>query len=154
MHRVFVSPPEEFSLLKDVTLVYPRGLILDSSGHVVLDQMDEVLSWLPDWYGKNNRSGNEKERILLDRTRILNEIAIVAHAGRRAMTRLDESVDYLYVCHPFGFFAFGHLFDSLQRLRYWDQIPGDRKKVIHSSASRIVDFQRHMKRFGVVTVPP
>jgi capsular polysaccharide biosynthesis protein len=148
MHKIFVAPSAELTLLRDVTLVYPRGLILDSSGRVVMDQMDEVLCWSPDWFGRYVNGEPNLDREYLSRTNILKEIATVVHSSRSTMSRLDENVDYVYMCHPFGFFAYGHFFDSLQRLRYVENIPGDKKSVIHSPAERVVGFVEHMKKFG------
>jgi hypothetical protein len=149
MYKVFTQPASELSFLRDVILGWPLPIVVDESGEVVFEQMDEVLSWHPEYYGHALRRGSTVAFEFLERSANLTGIGRSLHDSRKLLRRLENSVNYVYMAHPFGFYAFGHFFDSVQRLRYALERVSEPFKVLHSNSSRIVEFEGHMRRLGV-----
>jgi hypothetical protein len=149
MHQVFFAPEAEVTRLSDVLADPATGLVLDSSGEPVWNQLDEVMTWLPDFWTRGLREGYTKPQILRRRQAHVRALAAPIWAQRDQWPRLDPGVEHVYLLHPFGFFAFGHLFDSLQRLQRCIDVVPRPLRVVHAQASRIIDFDGHMAKFGV-----
>jgi len=149
MYRKFVAPEKAVTVLEDVLLEARHGVMVFPDGNPVISQLDEVLCWLPTTYARSIAAGSTYDREFATRFAHVATIARDAHARRDHAIRLDENSNYLYMAHPFGFHAFGHLFDSLQRLLPINEV--DRKSyiVIHSKAYRIVDFPAHLSMLGI-----
>ncbi len=149
MYRVFTAPDEEVSVYEDVILDGQTGILIDSTGKLIKEQADEALFWLPTTLSRSLRAGSTKEFEETRRTDFLKTRAQILHAERNALSRLDTDINYIYMMHPFGFFAFGHFFDSIQRLYQSLQIVPTPRKILHSDARRIVEFTTHMQKIGV-----
>lgn len=148
MHRFFVGPSQELTLYEDVLLDAMTALIVRPDGTPIIEQADEVLYWRPKAFHGVVLAGADPDaeyQRRLDR---------VANLGREIASRqvtaipLPADVSHIYMAHPFGLHAYGHLFDSLQRLRYGMTAPGSRV-VLHGWPSRVVEFEEHLRRLGV-----
>jgi hypothetical protein len=150
MYKVFVQPASELTRLTDVTLSWPEGAIGLADGELALEHMDEVLAWRPQFYGRSIAAGSTHAAEFASRSELLRDVIANMSRQRDKLPELDPEVNYIYMAHPFGFYAFGHLFDSLQRLIHTVGKVPDPFKVIHFDAARIIDFEAHMANFGVL----
>jgi hypothetical protein len=149
MYSVFVKPPLEVTLLENVIVGHPRGILVDPQGQLIIDQLDEVLAWTPRYYGRDIRDGSTLAREKERRIAMLTAEAADLHARRDALRRLGSDADHVYMVHPFGHIAFGHLFDSLQRLYPVLPVVPRPFRVLHSNSRQIVGFETHMRLLGV-----
>ena len=149
MYKVFVQPQSELSHLQDVVLTWPEGAIGLANGELALEHMDEVLAWRPRFYKKSIRLGSSLAAELDSRHQALRALVAKAAEPGEQLPQLDPDVNYIYMAHPFGFYAFGHLFDSLQRLIHAVGKVPEPFKVLHFKSARIVDFESHLEKFGV-----
>ena len=149
MYKVLTAPDSELSSYDNVIADGKTAIIVSESGELVKEQADEALFWLPEALPRAHRKGFTNEQEDEKRTRMLSERASELHARRSDIPVLDPDFNYIYMLHPFGWHAFGHLFDSLQRLRH--AVPAVPKpwKVLHSHNRQVVDFEVHMEKLGV-----
>lgn len=148
MFSMFEKPANKLTQYNNRILDNGSALLIEpKSGKVEWDQADESLFWLPNSYGHTPREYETYE--IEARRRFLQYYATKIALLRGNFSTLDPSINYISVAHPFGWHAFGHLFDSLQRLKHAvGQVP-EPWKVLHSRAHRIVDFEGHLEKFGV-----
>jgi capsular polysaccharide biosynthesis protein len=151
MYRKFVAPERDVTVLEEVLVEARHGIIVFPDGQPVFSQLDEALYWLPTTYARSIAAGSTYDRELSTRIGRITEIATEAHKNRVSATRLDGGQCHFYLAHPFGFHAFGHLFDSLQRLLAISEAERKKSTVIHSNPTRIVGFSDHLSMFGVTS---
>lgn len=149
MHKVFCAPRSELILYRDVIVDGGTGVIIDSDGDVVLEQADELMFWKPETLSRSYRSGSTAEVEENRRRSHLFELATDIYDRIDSSVTLDEGVNYVYMLHPFGFYAFGHFFDSVQRLFHSIFSVPAPWCVLHSDSQRIIDFARHMTTLGI-----
>lgn len=153
MHQCFVSPENELTLYEDVLVDPATALIVRSDGTPVIEQADEVLFWTPRAYDGALRSGADPHAELEQRmARITSWSWGIGSRLPTAMT-LPADVSYVYMAHPFSWHPYGHLFDSLQRLKHGLAAPGQRV-VLHSKSSKVVGFDEHLGRLGATAALP
>jgi hypothetical protein len=141
--------------LTDVTLVCGCGVPLDSTGQVINATVDEHLFWLPTTmprYGYTDDRKKFSPAIITERLHFLNyyarELRTIAHRNGKANTLPDDAI-YIDLTHPFGWYAFGHLHDSLQRLFNVRDLLSENQhkplKFIVSDPFRVSDFLDHLQ---------
>ena len=149
MHRVFVAPEHELTEYANVIVDGRTGVLVGPRGRFVLEQADEVLYWHPETLARSTRRGSSLEHEELQRTQYFTLYASKLMDFRPRMRKLDPEINYIYMLHPFGWYAFGHLFDSFQRLRHAIGVVPEPWKILHSRADRIVGFEQHLSKLGV-----
>lgn len=143
--------PDGFIEMHDVDLVSSRGFVLDASGLIVNETVDEHIYWLPKaMHVRWMRDRRFDSKIIEERIAFIQyhatELRNMAMKSKSVRV-LDSSYHYVDLTHPFGWYAFGHLHDSLQRLfniRDWLQGKSDTVRFILSRYSRVNDFIEHM----------
>lgn len=148
MFNVFFRPEKEIVVIKNALVDYRHGIILDDNDVPLFDLLDEVLFWTPETYSRCIRSGSTHDFEKHRRVRHVQKLSEELASTRPNAKRLREDVNYIYMLHPFGFHAFGHLFDSLQRLIPARSIISEQMAVIHARSDRIIDFDKHLEILG------
>jgi hypothetical protein len=149
MHKHFTAPSSEVLEYSDVIVDGNTGLIVRPNGSFVEEQADEVLFWRPTTVTRAYKSGSTQQDEYRDRTALAAVEANKIHEQRSNLHTLEKNVNYIYMAHPFGWHAFGHFFDSTQRLFHTlDKVPQP-FKVLHSRSLRIVEFEQHLEKLGV-----
>lgn len=149
MYKIITAPESELTNYKNVIVDGNMAIIISEDGSLVKEQADEALFWLPEALPRAHRKGFTTEQEDITRTALLQERADELYNSKSDIQILDPEFNYIYMLHPFGWHAFGHLFDSLQRLRH--TVPNVPKpwKVLHSHNRQVVDFEIHMEKLGV-----
>jgi hypothetical protein len=145
MYQFFVSPKQEVTLIENALVSIPHGLIIRPTGSPPWN------SWMKHFTGrwcsgKKPSAGATVEEVRNERTKLINDEAAAAAAGAFPFQDLPNDFDYVYMLHPFGFYAYGHLFDSLQRLQHALPATALKRKILCSRTDRIVDFEQHTRK--------
>lgn len=149
MYKFHVAPEKELTEYRNVIVDHLTGIIVDETGKLVVEQADEALLWLPEAIFRTTRAGSDQDNEMRVRQLWLQRLARRLHDERDSFEELDPEVNHISMLHPFGWYAYGHLFDSVQRLYHaLGTVPAP-WKVLHSRADRVVDFSRHMNFLGV-----
>lgn len=145
----FFPASEACRVLHGVYITYPNSLIVNKKGGIVWRKSNENFFW----YNHFNRISN------LDATGIRqnpekfeeqkNNLArTIEGIDLSQSVQLSPNVNHAYFCHPFGWHAYGHIWDSFQRL-YQIKKAGKRAPIlITSDHRRISDFYEHMRLWG------
>ena len=111
--------------------------------------LDELIFWLPtcicSFFKGNQLELEVKNRIeYINNTCVNKEILDKLNLnGGKQITKLEG--EFIDLTHPFGFYAFGHLFDTLQRLFVFKEILNNKNiKFIISKDFKIKDFKKHL----------
>lgn len=147
MHKFFVGPEHELTLYEDVLVDAASALIVRPDGTPIIEQADEVLYWKPRAYHGAILNGADPDAEFQQRLERLMSWGPAIAARQDTAVALPADVSHIYMAHPFGWHAFGHLFDSLQRLKFGLTAPGP-NVVLHGWARRIIDFNEHLRRLG------
>jgi hypothetical protein len=122
-------------------MIMSNGILFDKDGVVLPETLDEHIFWNPSCISRFMHDKNILNKQVQIRRRDLknkHEQAL-KHSD---FINVDNCVD---LTHPFGFYAFGHLFDTLQRLySIKSQIQDPNIKFIVSRYHRITDFTKHL----------
>lgn len=143
-----------FERYSNVYIIGPQGFYLKDNV-LVKDILDEAVYWLPTTLSS---------KWLIDRRfddRVVNERlnsfdlyakSIYRYASKnKLIKKLSPEYTYVDISHPFGWYAFGHLHDSLQRLFNLRDLLGKtekRYKFIVSKHDRVNDFLIHLSVFA------
>jgi hypothetical protein len=137
--RNLVGNKNVINRFHNVTITKKYGLISDNDGRIIKETLNEQLFWQPEIIDYANFNINER---IDSYQKIVNENLIVN------TLIIDSNVDCIYLCHPFGWYAYGHLFDTLQRLYALRNSSFNGPYLICSDYSRVVDFNSHIKKLG------
>jgi len=109
------------------------------------------MHWVPEPWRRTIRRGYAYEDERLRRTNIVNVLAKSLHCSRSIAKTLDPNINYISMMGVFGWYPYGHFFDSVQRLfRSLQQVPKP-WMILHSDQRGITDFEQHMALLGVGT---
>ncbi|MGR3378668.1 glycosyltransferase 61 family protein [Salipiger abyssi] len=152
MHKFHVAPQKEVTEYRNVIIDHLTGIIVDDTGQLVVEQADEALLWIPEAIFRAVNAGADKEFEFRTRRMWLQRLARRLHEERDRLEVLHEDVTHISMMHAFGWYAFGHFFDSVQKLYHPLKLmeTGARRwKVLHSDPRQVVDFEQHMQLLGV-----
>ncbi len=138
----------EADYLENVSVLGSTSLIVDSKRNIVRSTLNEHLYWSPHTL---NRVWFEDKKIL---NLMINERFKFLDAIKRLFFKMlgadqtevfSDDYTYIYIAHAFGWYAFGHLHDSLQRLFSVRNLLVEGKvKLVVSDPYRIVNFHLHL----------
>lgn len=140
--------------LFNVKIVGPQAFYLEGNS-LIKEVADEQIYWLPTTLSSKwliDRKFDAK--IVNERAKFLEYQARESHrllTKHKAITVLDENNIYVDLTHPFGWYAFGHLHDSLQRVFNVKDFVLDNKnkvKFLVSRHDRVNDFFEHLSVFA------
>lgn len=147
------SSDDLFSRYENVYCCGSRGLLLSSEGQLLLETLDEHIYWTPSTMSSSYIQEDKKFNPIVVKERVAslsllaNELKVVASRNSKII-RLPSSHLYIDLSHPFGWYAFGHLFDSLQRLYSIKDFPSfttnGKVKFLISRYDRVNDFLLHL----------
>lgn len=149
MFQVFAAPENELTQYTNVIVDGRTSLIVDASGSFVREQADEAMFWIPGTLVRSYWAGSTPEEEQRKRGDLLAERAAELHAQRGDLRTLDPNEHHIFMLHPFGHHAFGHLFDSLQRLHHALPATPEPWKVLHSGRWTIAEFEVYCEKLGV-----
>lgn len=146
--RNFFQAKESLYFINDAYVSGEDALILDANLDLIDYLLHEVYYWVPNCFDKaygNIYSNPESMRIAIAerRTHLLDQKNKIFTNNENCQIILDEAI---YLLHPFGWYAYGHLNDTLLRIKSLQSMSS--LKVIPflvSDFSRIVDFKVHLR---------
>lgn len=141
-----------YRVLEDVYIIHNNSIILDRDGNVIFDANNEQFFWS---YHFASLDGRVKKVVSLadvtpeDTAVIQQELKdSAAEVDLSKSVRLSPNVDYVYFCHPFSWHAYGHIWDSFQRLYQVKDVGKRTPVVITSDFRRISNFLEHLNYWG------
>ena len=132
--------------LENVDVLGDSSIICSKEEELVEAVVDEALYWNPRPFPFEYLQNSDLVKALIDERKAnLSGIKhrYYKHFGHNKI--LHSGYFGIYLCHPFGFYAYGHLHDSLQRLFSVRHLLQDRKyRIVVSRYDRISDFVDHL----------
>jgi len=126
-------------------VIMSNGILFDKDGVVLPETLDERIFWEPSCISRFMRDKNIlNEHVQIRRRDIKNK-----HEQAFKCSDFIDVENCVDLTHPFGYYAFEHLFDTLQRLYpIKSQIQDPNIKFIVSIHDRITDFIKHLSAFS------
>lgn len=115
-----------------------EGIFFDKKGNVLSESLDEHIFWKPECICKFMKNESILNKQVLFRKKTITK------------QKINISMDFIDIehcidlTHPFNFYAFGHLFDSLQRIHAGKFLIRPKTKFLVSEYDRIIDFTKHL----------
>lgn len=127
-------------LFRDVFLL--NGIILDKNKRVIESTLHEQIFWQPECICKYYKDDILFNQELAKRTEVILKRCDQKSSNTKFIDIPDTCID---LTHPFGYYAFGHLFDTLQRLYPTKELLYQKNiKFIVSEYHNIIDFIKHL----------
>lgn len=136
----FSQHRERFYFLKNVSLKNTKTLsvFFDSKDYLISETLDEHIYWQPFAMGRANQPYHPAE--INRRKQFL--ITAFSDFRPRHFLEVENAID---LTHSFGWYPFGHLFDSLQRLYSIRSFLGDKRfKLIVSKHQNTKNFFNYL----------
>lgn len=135
--------------LEDVFIDTKTGLILDLDRNILWDFAYEVLYWNPTIRPPSFKSQNELNKVLNEKKeKYQDELRTLSAREFVRCHRFSDEEDVLYFLHPFGWYPYGHLHDTLQRAFALDRERITNPVLLCSKFNRVVDFDKHIEAVG------
>lgn len=133
--------------ISDALVLGDTSLVLESNFELFKPSLDEALYWIPSPFPLLQVSKNDllKHALIQERIQFLNHLR--HHQLKYFHHRLSGTTKgtFVYLCHAFGWYPFGHLHDTLQRLyAVRDIIQSRQVKFIASDYNMVVNFKQHL----------
>lgn len=130
------------------------GIVANMDGTLVPKGLDEVFYWLPSCIPGEVFKDSNKLQGEIDSRQHLHSIR-----AREIMQKAEVDGAHIladrniYLTHPFGWYPYGHLLDSLQRLFSLDSVEKDATDTFYlvSNHSRVRDFADHFQALSGAT---
>jgi hypothetical protein len=145
------------NIYHDVILDTQTSIIYDQDFQFIEECLYEVLYWGANIPGKWLKvipgpiinSQDQLKAELDNRKKIIkDEIALLRNEKRLDITYLEPG-RYFFALHPTGWYPYGHLHDSLNRLYPWREIDkNDGDKLLVSRINKVNDFHLHCLSYG------
>lgn len=152
MFAPFAQLEAPYRRFRNSYIVHPHGTILSAEGYIRWKTTNEQIYWHEGafkWQGESRREPPYHDHI---QTKIdARKEALRDHAKSIDLSEavcLSPHVAYVYFCHPFGWHAYGHLWDSVQRLYQLRNMKLVNAVMITSDFRRVSDFTTHAKLLG------
>lgn len=123
---------------ENVKIFKKMALITDSKDNVIRLTTNEHLFWVQNYVGMN--------RTVDERLSYLQEQVYSTKKSNGLI--INSDVSCVYLGHPFEWYAYGHVFDSLQRLYNINNKKFVGPYLICSEHSRVSDFYAHLELLG------
>lgn len=131
----------------------PYPFIFNQDGQLFEGGLDDFLFWIPTCIWRKSRDGNFEAEAT---TRLEHVRSHIDQEETKKDHQITQTYNKLvYLCHPFGSYAYGHLFDTLLRLYTLDADSrnnwGDYAFIV-SDYSKITDFIHHLNALTGTTI--
>ncbi|CAB9495510.1 glycosyltransferase 61 family protein [Alteromonas macleodii] len=148
-NRNFTNVKYHKYVLSDVYIDLKSGLILDNNKHPIWELAYEVLYWGPPIKGKYFDNPKELDNIVETRKQAhLERLSQYTDEDYDKAYTFNANEQVIYLIHPFGWYPYGHLHDSLQRLYQWKDVSFSNPKLLCSDFKRVVEFDKHINACG------
>lgn len=137
--RNIIKNKSQIFELTDVIIYKKLGLISDKNGKLISETCNEHVFWHPKIIDYSDQDAENRLKYfqeIIDNIDVKNKLII------------DSNVDCIYLVHPFEWYAYGHLFDTLQRLYNLKERKFQGPYLICSDYSRVNDFGSHIEKLG------
>lgn len=146
-HWNFTGVDKLYYELEDVYVETTTGYLYDSSFEPIFKLYYEALFWGPAIPAKNFQVPH-----LLHETLCKKYVKVAKHAeDLKAQIentgKIKTIAEAIYILHPFGWYAYGHLHDSLMRL-FSMPAKGSSCNLLCSDFRRVVEFEEHISALG------
>ena len=142
-------------VLRDVSIRTFDGLIFDSQGCPIWELAHEQLFWgshRPDLDSPLSKIAPFPRKALQNSHTANVEVeqrkALLLEPRPEPNQRGLNVCSGIYLLHPFGAYAYGHLFDSMQRLFPLSNLDVSKSTLLTSSPARVSDFELHLRAAG------
>jgi hypothetical protein len=139
---------DEAILTKRLSLICDPGYNLHPNVH------DEHIHWQPLFVGSKRvllPSKDDRDVEINDRLKWLQQEARLAARSERLLDLTQISCKTVYLMHCFGWYPYGHFFDTIQRL--FNLIGKDSFRdlrfAICGDTARVSSFMSHLEMFGI-----
>lgn len=137
--RNLVKSENKVLNLNDVIIFKKYGLIADANRKIIPETTNEHIFWQPKIINYNKLDVDERLKFFQEE---------INNGNIKKTIQLNSEIDFIYLCHPFEWYAYGHLFDTLQRLYQLSNRNFVGPFLICSDYSRITDFRTHIEMLG------
>jgi len=138
--------------IPNATILANTSIIVDAENRLIRSTLNELLYWTPEpLLGKWYENSENLNLIIRERELFIKHLKdlYVNHANLEHLSYDSDELDYIFLGHAFGWHAFGHLQDSLQRLYpIRDKLKKGRSKFLVSNCDRIKDFLLHLSAYA------
>lgn len=142
--------PNTLYRIEDCYLIGKTGLLIDTNGQLIKEAIFDR-----GWYNteecisraeieKYGPIRNEKNPLLKKLQNYINNY--IDNYNPVKGNRFDSKFEYINLTHPFGFYAFGHIWDTLQKL-YEIEKKNVKAKPIINYSKQIIDLPKYFKAF-------
>lgn len=132
--------------LEEVIVTRKDSLILSIDKEPIFEASNEILFWQPTHMNMRLTGAELTQEI---RTRQEKMRADASAINTNRLVRISgQEFEIIYLMHSFGWYAYGHLFDTLQRLFQIETPDKYKRKLIVSHPGRVTDFAGHLEMLG------
>lgn len=145
------------NIYSNVIIDSKTSVIYDSNFEIIDETLYEVLYWGANIPGKwckvipgsiLNDPEKLQQEIDLRKKIILDELKELKATNNLDIVELEAS-RYFFALHPTGWYPYGHLHDSLNRLFPWRFLQKSRNdKLLVSHTNKVKDFNQHCNAYG------
>jgi hypothetical protein len=143
--------------LQDVIVTRKNSMILSLKKEPIFSVSNEILFWQPSCMNMGLSDEKLAEEVSA-RQNILCEDAAAIDIDN--LIRISgKNLEIIYLMHSFGWYAYGHLFDTLQRLFPIESPDKSKRHLLVSDPRRVSDFAGHLGMLGygvnqLISIPP
>jgi len=133
--------------LSDVVVDTKNGLIINSDGEVNFELAYEALYWGPPIQG---HIFNDEALLIKEIAKRYNKLCTDTKENLKYsdLQYLEDGHEYIYLLHAVGWYPYGHLHDSLNRLFSLKDKTFSSPKLLCSRFNKVNDFELHVKAVG------
>ena len=140
----------------DNVYVHPKsGAIFDAKFEPIFDVLYEVLYWNPAIRKEIMNDKDLLEKELAERKHKISQMScelreeITRSIANKDISRFALDGEFVYLLHPFGWYAYGHLHDTLMRLYPLRELKNkDQLNLLCSDFRRVIEFEEHLSALG------
>jgi capsular polysaccharide biosynthesis protein len=150
----FFDTPKSYFFIEDCIVDFKTGLVYKDND-IYWETTNENMAWEPHWITRDVRWANRitRQTLIADR---MSQIKQYLEEKIRKVENIPNHIDgtVLHLLHPFGHYAYGHLYDTLQKLSIIEREKLNFDSVLLSRHHGIVDFETHLKATGLTNRTP
>ncbi len=132
--------------LEQVIVTRKGSMILSIDKEPIFEASNESIFWQPSCMDLRLSGAELAREIRIRKERMRANAAAI---DTNKLVRISgQEFEAIYLMHSFGWYAYGHLFDTLQRLFSIEAPHKFMRKLIISDATRVTDFVGHLEMLG------
>jgi hypothetical protein len=149
----FIDSKEDVIKFSNAIVDPSTGIIFDlNKNEIIWEAANEYLLWFSGyeqlWMSSDPLFKNRISRISLIHDRMLKLDSLIRNKiAQNKVRKITGTV--LHLLHPFGFYVYGHFFDTMQKMYAVDKFNLTFDSAILSNPSKIIDIETHLKSLGL-----